>query len=210
MAEIRLYIDATDNQLIAGLNSATPVPASSLPFFYGDTLPLRVYLFNKLPDALPSDFPFEIIPTNGLSFFVYLDDGKPSPTIYTQQITWATDPNNQYWYANLALNTAALATLIGTSTSASCWLKIGYVQDGLQTTVYSQQVTIGVGIPVASLTTPPGLTALSVEVANATYVPLQPVAGQAIWLMSPLGKKIALMAVDDADGGWHFESNNVA
>lgn len=206
-AQLDLYIDTTDNAFIGGLNTTANVNPFDLPLFYGDTISLRIYLMDKLQTTNPSIFPYEILGTAGLQLFLYLDDGLVAGTIYTQQITWSTDANNQYFYANLALNTAALATLLGSATSRECYLKIGYVQGGLQTTVISRQVQIGVGIPSVALVVPPGQTPLSAEVAAATFFPLTPVAGQPLFIMSPAGKIFMMRAVDNADGtaspeGW--------
>lgn len=206
MAQYTLYVDTTSNRLIGGLATAASVAPASIPFFYGDTLQLQVYLMNKLQTVFPSDYPYIIIPTPGLQLFLYLDDGLVGGTIYTQQISWAPDPANQFFSANLALNTAAIQALLGAKTSGTCWIKIGYVQNGLQTTVYSQQVNINVGLPTMNLVVPPGLNPLSVEVAAATYFPQQPVAGMPFYLKSPNGHVMMLQAVDNPDGsvsaGW--------
>jgi hypothetical protein len=209
MVQINLYIDTTENILISGLNTSGSFDPNKIPFYYGDTVNLRVYLMDKLQVRFPSDFPYSIIPTTGLQLFLYLDDGTVGGTIYTQQISWATDANSQYFYATLALNTAALATLLGVSTGKTCYLKIGYVQAGLQTTVFSQTINIGVGIPASGLVVPPGLTPLSVEVANATYYPLAPAAGVPLYITSPNGKILIIRAVDQPDGTADMEASPI-
>ncbi len=209
MAHLTLYVDTTSNDLISGLNRSDTVDPQKIPFYYGDTINLKIYLFDKVQTSSPNDFTPLIIPTTGLQLFLYLDDGIVNGTVYTQQITWSTDANEQYFYASLALNTVALQTLLGATTGKQCYMKIGYIQDGLQTTVFSQLVNIGVGIPNTTLVVPAGLTPLSAEVANATYYPLQPVAGLPLYIESPLGKILVLRAVDQPDGSALLEATPI-
>lgn len=211
MPQLTLYIDTQANQLVTGTTSTQTVQPSSIPLFYGDTLSLVIYLLTKTKSTTrPNDYDVSIVNTAGLQLFLYLDDGTVSGTIYTQQIVWTPDANNTYFSANLALNTAALLTLIGTSTSgASCWLKIGYVQGGLQTTVLSAQVTVGVGLPTSAVVVPAGQTNVSAEVANATYFPQAPVNGKPLYLASESGKVCALYFVDNPDGTASFQASQV-
>lgn len=212
MARLSLFIDTTSNSLIAGVNAPMSVNPASLPLYYGDTLNLQIYLMNTTGTTLSSSNPYTIINNAGLQLFVYLDDSIVGGTIYTQQISWNADPANSYFYSTLSLNTAALATLLGSATSKTCWMKIGYVENGLQTTVLSVVVTIGVGIPSTSLVVPAGLNALSVEVARTMFVPIDgnpdnPGAG--FYLVSPAGKKIFISAFDNPDGTCTLQASPV-
>lgn len=211
--QVVLYIDTTANRLVSGLSSPSPIAASSIPLFFGDTISLKVYLLDKNPNANPTTTnPYAPINLSGLQLQLYIDNGLvTSPTIYTQQVTFnvnSTNASSQFFYADLALNTTPLQTLISNAggISAQAYLKIGYVQSAVATTVLSQQVTIGVGLPSAALSVPAGQTALTVEVANNTFVPLQPLAGQPIQLMSGLGKVLVLYAKDEADGSVTFQA----
>jgi len=212
VADLKLFNNISNNTLVAGQKSTQPVDPSSLPLYFGDTLNLIIYLL-QIPTGYnaqdPSNSTLETVTTAGLQLFLYLDDGVVGGTIYTQQVAFATDPTNSYFYGTLALNTPALQTLLGTNTSAPCWLKMGYVQNGVQTTTLSKQVTIGVGIPVGALVVPAGLTPLSQEVAQAEFFPLQPKAGLALYLESPNGKIIAVVAVDNPDGTASLQANPV-
>lgn len=203
MAELKLFINTSNNTLLAGQSSTQSVDPSSLPLFFGDTLQLTIYLL-ELPAgysaADPASSTLETVDIAGLQLFLYLTHGEIDGDIYAQQIAFTPDLVNNCFTGNLALNTAALDTLLGAATSAQCWLKIGYVQGGLQTTVFSKTVTIGVGLPAEALVVPPGQTPLSAEVANATYLTQAPVAGRPIYLESANGKIIALLAVDNPDG----------
>jgi hypothetical protein len=209
MASLSLFIDTTSNGLIADVNDASSINPASLPLYFGDTLSLSVYLMNKVGTTLSGSNPFSVINTAGITFFLYLDDGLVGGTIYTQQISWSTDPTNSYFLSSLSLNTLALQTFLGAATSKSCWMKAGYVQNGLQTTVLSVMVNIGVGIPSVSLVVPAGLTPLSAEVANTTYVQVQGVAGNGFYLVSPSGKKIYIHVADNPDGTATLNSDPV-
>lgn len=212
MAAHALYIDTSSNTLLSGIGaSAGPVNANTLPLYFGDTLALQIYLLAPLQNPPPSDFAYQVIETDGLALFLYIDAGTVGGTIYTQQINWtiANDGEFDYFSGNLSLNTVALEALMGTATSATAWIKIGYIQNGLQTTVFSQQIQITVGLPLVNLTVPPGQTPLSAEVAQQTYLSLQPVNGRALMLSSPLGKIIELVVVDNPDGSASLKENNL-
>ena len=212
MASLALFIDTTSNSLIAGINAPTSVNPAGIPFYFGDTLNLSVTLLNTTGTTLSGSNPYTIINTSGAQLFLYLDDGLVAGTIYTQQISWQTDPTNSYFFSSLSLNTNALQTLLGIKTSASCWLKVGYVQNGLQTTVLSALVSIGVGIPSTNLVVPANLTPLSAEVAANLFVhldgnPNNP--GQGFYLVSPAGKKFFVCIADNPDGTGTFQANPV-
>ena len=186
--------------MVAGLNRSAVLDPLSIPFYYGDTINLIVYLLTPNPVADPQSPKFSIIPTTGVQLFLYLDDGTIGGTIYTQQIAWSTDANSQYFFATLPINTAALQALMGSTQQQTVSIKIGYVAGGQTTTVFSQQIQIRVGLPNVALAVAPGLTALSQEVAKATYFPIFPQAGLSLLLMSPNGKQIAISVVDNPDG----------
>ena len=212
MARLSLYIDTTSNGLIAGVNNPFSINPASLPLYYGDTLNLQIYLMNSTGTTLSSSNPYTVINNAGLQLFVYLDDSIVGGTIYTQQISWASDPTNSYFYSTLSLNTAALQTLLGAATSKTCWLKVGYVENGLQTTVLSVVVTIGVGIPSTSLIVPAGLNALSVEVARTMFLPIDGNPnnpGNGFYLISPAGKKLFVSAFDNPDGTASLQASPV-
>jgi len=212
MASLNLTIDTTNDALLAGYYAPITIDPQSLPFYFGDTISLKVQLLNKTNTTLAGSNPYTIINTAGLQLFMFLTDGKIGGTIYTQQISWNTDPTFSYFFSTLSLNTLALQTLLGMNTSATCWLQIGYVQNGLPVTVFSQQIVISVGIPATNLVVPAGLTPLSAEVANAMFVhldgnPNNP--GQGFFLVTPNGKKLFICAADNPDGTAVFQANPV-
>jgi hypothetical protein len=215
MPQLNLFIDTTvqGGQLLASQTSSSPINAASLPFQYGDTISLQVYLLTRIANPNGPGTILSGISTVGISLQVYLCDTLSS-TVYTQQIVWTTDPNNSYFIGNLALNTTGLLELLGGGASpmlasAQCQLKINYVQNGLPTTVYNQTVTVGVGSPNAAQSVPAGLTPLSVQVAQSLFLPKQPVNGQGIILASNAGKQFILQIVDNPDGTASFIASEI-
>ncbi len=213
---LNIFIDIANDALIGGLNSSRVGSATNLPLFYGDTLAVQVYLMTPIAQnpnpAAPAGFPYVGVSTAGLSLSLLIDDGLPDTTnIYTQQLTWATDANNSYFYANVPLNTAAIKTLLGSKSSASATLQIGFTQGGLPRTILVQPITITAGIPNVVVAVPAGQTSISAEVALATFIPKDSTVrlGEPIYLSSPLGKIIALMCVDNGDGTASFQANPI-
>jgi hypothetical protein len=213
MAQVTLFINTTNGTLAASQTNASVVDPSSLPLYYGDTLLLNIYLLQTPPGydpANPTASQLQTVPLAGLTLYVYMDDGTVNNVIYTQQIAWSVDPTVSFFYASLPLNTAPLLALFANAaTSATVWLKIGYVQNGLTTTVFSEQVTMGVGLPNAPLVVPPGLTPLSVEVAKTMFLQLAGVAGGGFYLISAAGKKVYIANVDQGDGTAAVEASPV-
>ncbi len=200
MPTLNLYIDVQNNRLLTSKDQPTIVNSQSLPIFYGDTVQVNVWLLESNTPAQLGSSTYSIIPTQGLSLLLYINDGKlTGGTNYTQQLVWNTDANNQYFYANLPLNTANLATLLtGGSTEAT--MVIGYTQNGYPTTVFSGTVNFQVGLPAGAQVVPPGLTPLSVEVANQTFMPIIPVPGQALALAAADGTVGYITLVKTAGG----------
>lgn len=213
MIATSLYISLLPAVIFNGFGpGASQVDPRTIPFLFGGQLPLNIYLLEQIQDPPPGTFPYNIAPTTGLQLFFYLTSGAIGGTIYTQQINWDTDPNNQYFTANLPMNTANLETLLAGVMGANYAggvMQIAYVQNGLQCPICSFPVQIGVGTPIIDLEVPAGLTPLSAEVANATYVPKQPVAGQGITLESVQGKLIELVYLDNPDGSATLQFNKL-
>lgn len=170
MAQFDLYIDTVAGSLVTG--PANPSVAIMPRLTQGDTISLRIYLLARTV-TYPVANPFSIINNANLSLKVAIGpkDGTPGSTLYTQQFTWQQDATNQYFYADLPLNTAAIGTLLGSSASATAWFEIEYTQNTFPTTVFSQQVTIHAEvIESGTVSAPAGLTAISAEECNATFL----------------------------------------
>jgi hypothetical protein len=211
---LSLYIDTTSNSLITGNGNPAIVSAAALPFFYGDTVTMNIWLFSRIATATGQNttFPFQVIPTTGLTLFFYIDDGTVNGTIYTQQISWTADLSTNFFTAPVNLATSGLLTIVEASqpAAATAYMKIGYIQSGQQTCVIggaANQVNIGVGLPSSAVPAPPaGQTPLSLEVAKATFVQLLGPPGLDPVLTSPNGHKIQLACVDNPDGTHSFQT----
>ena len=177
----------------------------SLPFFYGDTIVLNVYLYQLVQAATnpAGNFPYQIIPNMGLQLELFIDDGTIAGTLAPLAgcVNWAPDPTNSYLTGTLSLNTEALAIKIGTGISLSCYLSVGYIANGQTTTVLKVPINIGVGVLNGPFTVPPTLTPLSLEAARNMFFPIQPVKGQVLYLATLTGRVFMAAAVDDAAGG---------
>lgn len=209
MPNLQLFINTTNNQLVAGLTSGQVVDPMSLPLFYPDTPNLAVYLLNLPPGYNPSNQSASVLATvspAGLKLYAFLDSGLPGATPYTQQVSFTIDPTNSFFTGQLPLNTAGVQALIAGLTQVTAWLHIGYTDGfGNQFTVLSRQVLIRVGInPSAAIVVPPGLTPLSKQEALQLFWTVQPVAGRPLYIESPNGKTFALTAVDNPDGTASF------
>ena len=201
MPKFNLYIDVQNNRLLTSKDEPTIVNSQNLPLFYGDTVQVNIWLLQSTTPAQLGSSTYSIVPTQGLSLQLYINDGKlTGGTNYTQQLAWNTDANNQYFYANLALNTANLAALMASSNTTAT-LVIGYTQNGYPTTVFSGTVNFQVGLPAGANVVPAGLTPISVEVANQTFMPIIPVPGQALALAAADGTVGYITLVKTAGGG---------
>lgn len=205
MPQLTLYIDTSKNRLLTALNLAQVLDITSLPIFYPDVLQLQVYLMVPLQTQInPAQPSYAIINTAGLALELEISDGKADNdrTVYASQYAWNTDANNQYFYANLNLNTVPMQTLVKATepNKANAFLKVAFIGAGGQTDILSQSISIGIGIGNPQLIMPPQLTALAREVADQLYYPIQGKAGVPIYAVSPNGKIIMGQAIDKPDG----------
>ena len=208
MAAITLYIDTTDGVLLAGQVGPQLINPLTLPFFYGDTLTVNIWLYQRLAAASgQTPFPFSLLFNAGLAIQLAIYNGTVAGLLapYAACVNFVPDPTNSYVTGQLSLNTAALEALIGTGTSANAFLCIGYFLNGFTTTVFKGQVNVGVGIVNGPIAIPPQLTPLSEQAAALQFLSIQPVPGQPYYLASASGRVIAITAVDDPNGGVHVD-----
>lgn len=170
MAQFDLYVDTYSGKVVGG--PTNPAVATLPRFTQGDTISLRIYLLARTP-SFPYGTPYSVINNAALSLKVALGprNGTAGSALYTQQFTWARDATNSYFFADLPLNTAAITTLLGAAETATAYFEIEYTQNALPTTVLQEAVTIYAEvIETGVVTVPAGETALSAEVANATFL----------------------------------------
>lgn len=200
MAQFDLYIDTYSGELMAGQTNSAP---GVLPrFVQGDTISLRIYLLAR---NATNPVTWSIINNSTLSLKVALGpkDGTAGSSLYASQFTWNRDANNTYFYATLALNTAAIATLLGSAATAQAYFEVEYTENGFPTTALQKLVTIDAEvIETASLTVPAGATAISAEDANATFLK-RTISGVVILQNDTTLKQVAMYVGDD--GEVHFD-----
>jgi len=170
MAQFDLYVDVVSGDLVTGPSNGQLAAFPKL--VQGDTPAFNIYLLKRTV-TYPLTNPYSIINNAALSLKVGIGpkDGTAGSALYTQQFTWTRDANNQYFTASLPLNTAAIATLIGSGSNATAWFEIEYTEGGFPTTVFQKLVTIEAEvIETGVLTTPAGATAVSLEEIIAQFL----------------------------------------
>jgi len=195
---LNLFIDTSDGVLLQGQQNAQVISALTLPLFIGDTLTVYLWLFQRIPNSVnpANNFPFQTILNTGIAPVLYLT------------VVWNPDPTQSYAVGTLNLNTPGLIAALGTKTSLSAYLLVGYLQNGVSTTVLNQKIVLGAGVPNGVPAVPEGLTPLSVQQARLMFMPIEPPAGQSLYLASPLGKVIEIACVDEGGtGGYHIDEN---
>lgn len=205
MAQFDLYIDVSQNMLVGG--TLNPQAAKAPPFVQGDSPTFRIFLLTPTGNPIT---PYNFIPTAGLSLEAALGSKIGSgSTLYTNQYVWtpSTDPQNpNYWIATFPMNTAAITTLIGAAASAQAWFEVKYVTNGVPTTVLQLQVTVQAAvIQGAGVVVPPGLTPVSAEYVNATFLK-QTIVGPFFLVDPNTNKKFAIYVGDD--GSLHADPVN--
>lgn len=169
MAQVDVYVDSYSGDFVVGPQNPSIAPAPR--FTEGDTMSMRIYLLARTT-TFPVN-PYSIINNAGLTLKVALGPktGDAGSALYTQQFTWGKAADNSYFFADFPLNTAGIATLIGSGERASAWFEIEYSQNAVPTTVLSKNVTVEAEvIETGSLAVPAGSTPLSAEEANATFL----------------------------------------
>jgi hypothetical protein len=209
---LNLFIDTSDGVLLQGQQNAQVISALTLPLFIGDTLTVYLWLFQRIPNSVnpANNFPFQTILNTGIAPVLYLTDGTVagSANPLASCVVWNPDPTQSYAVGTLNLNTPGLIAALGTKTILSAYLLVGYLQNGVSTTVLNQKIVLGAGVPNGVPAVPEGLTPLSVQQARLMFMPIEPTAGQSLYLASPLGKVIEIACVDEGGtGGYHIDEN---
>jgi|SRR5438105_50863 len=135
----RLFIDTDRSLPVVGVSDSS---VAELPaFVQQDTLALRVTLlagFSRVSSYTP-------IPVAGITIEAALGVRVGNTSLlYTQQFTWVAsgDLADPYYQANLPMNTAAIATLLGSGEQAQAWFEVKMLDGGVPRTVLSRLVTI--------------------------------------------------------------------
>ena len=193
-----LYIDTARRVLVAGPQNSSIVQAPT--FEQGNTVTMRIRALQPTANFPAGDPPYTLIPVAGRTLQLAIGTKVGNSQLhYVEQYVWTagTDLIDAYWYADVAFNTDAVATAIGSSVSKTAYLEINLVE-GTPRTILSQQVTIEASVIKNDLVTvPAGLTPLSAEAARALFV------AQGPWV-SPDGTKRANVYLGN-DGAIHAD-----
>lgn len=195
MATWDLYIDVFNQILISGLGGQS----ANLPqLFQGDTPKFRIFLCYPTYSPL---MPYNLVQIGGLSLQVAVGDKQGSGgTVYTSQLTWApsSDPGNpNYFTASLPLNTAPINAKLGSNASFGAFFQVVYLQGGVQTTVLEIACTINASvIQGGGVVVPPGLTPVSAEYVNATFL-TRTIQGGFTMVDPNTGKRFFIYVGDD-------------
>lgn len=169
MATLKLYNDITARGLVSGITNSVPF---SLPYLYqGDIIPIQ---FSALihTQTWPISNPFEVFDTDRytLKLGLYKSDG----TELAAQNTWTASADKQSYSAQLALNTAAITTAMGTGTSITAVRFEAELSesDGSITTGFQIEVTIARSyITNATVAPPAGEVAAVQSWVNGLFIP---------------------------------------
>jgi hypothetical protein len=204
MANLDLYIDTTSCKPVAGFSNSSIIDLPLL--IQGDTLNVRIWLMKRTSTHPVT--PFEYIPNTDITLQVAIGTRVGTGgTLYTQQYTWTpnSDASNPYFSAQLPMNTSAIDSLLGASSSATAYLEVKYVSGGQPTTVLSQQITINAAvIHNGSITVPAGQTPLSAESAQALFLQRTITASAAAPIIITNGTQSTALYVG-SDGALHFD-----
>lgn len=203
MANLDLYIDTTARQAVFGFTNSSQFQIPS--FTQDDTINMKVRLMTRT--ATFPITPYSYIPNTGLTLEVAIGTKiGTGGALYTNQYTWtlSTDLSDPYFSAQLPLNTAEIAALLGSSDSKTAFLEVKFIDGGVPTTVLSVQVTVqACVIHSGSFTVPAGLTPLSAEAAAAIYLQRTIVGPITLVNATDATKKCSVYV--DTDGSFHAD-----
>lgn len=164
-SRLKLYVDWYNKKLQASLASRGP---ASLPALYQyDVLPLQIYVVEPDPDAGPNGT--SIIPVSGKALQVGIS-GSMEGTVIASQNVFDTNTDENYFFANLALNSAALDSFL-TEDSKTVYFEIEMVEGTATTTLLQATSSLRrVVLTDAAVGTVPGQTPVSLEMMNQMFL----------------------------------------
>lgn len=190
-ATLKLYVDTFTGRLCTSPNSnqspGTPV------FFQGDVKAMQIHLLEPAPTLGTGNYTYPDISNMTLLMAIGSAPtgtvGGPTPII--TQFTWTkvgTGGTTPYFTAEVGFNTAGVATLIGTASSATAYMEV-QVSEGTAVQTYLQiPITINAElIESGTLAVASVLTPISREEAVAMFVQYLAPNGSTITLPSPDG-----------------------
>lgn len=205
-ARLKLYVNWSEKKLMIGPKNNGTFQLPSL--YQGDVVPIEVHIFEPDPDGGPNDFIKQDVSSMALKLGI-----GPAPTgtaggpsLYVTQFTWSKNTDENYFYADVAMNTAELTTAIGSSASLSAYMELEVTEGSGVTTIWQGAVTIKAELIEASTATvAAGETPLSLDVALQMFAQKIMPAGETFTLVSSDGTRRIVLYCHD-DGSFHSDA----
>lgn len=199
-ATLKLYIDTFRRILVTSPTNSQQFTLP--PLFQGDIQAVQIQFLEPDPIEGESSYTAPDISNMSLNFAIGQQPtgsaGGPSP--FVTQFSWTKDIPNHIFTAEVALNTAGLDAWLASASSRSDACLEVEVNEGTSRTTYLQlnSVTIKAElIESGTLSVAAGLTAISREEANATFLQKASGAGDTWTALSPNGTYRIIYGVND-------------
>lgn len=163
-----------------------------------ESIPLRVYLLEPVPDAEGPDL-YARVDIANLSLRVTVNNTFDDATPLAEQQTWAKDAAQNNWTGVLDLNTGGMNTYIGSSDSVPAYLQITVSEaDGVWRVVYQRAITIENSVAQPSTVSPdPGQTFRNAQESDGIYDTPQMRPGLQKVIISQNGNWQRIIGVDN-------------
>lgn len=197
-AKIELYIDTYSGELVSGTDNRR---AATLPkFVYGDDLTFWIYQLERTT-TYPDAGGYAVV-NNAAHTLKMALGSKATGALVTQQYTWTPDAQNQYFYATLPMDTAAILALLNSTAQVQSWFEIKRIQGGRPTTILQKEVILNASVILpSSVTVPANERPLSLEYGEAAYLKAE---NTGCVIVNPnTGAKVQMYLGDD--GVVHFD-----
>jgi hypothetical protein len=199
MGLLQLYVNIAEKTLVEGIASRTRV--SLPPFFQGDTVSLEIAVLKRNPGGGYAA-PFSKLTLSGYSCRVGLGlapVGNTAVTPAALQTTFTISADNLFT-GDLALNTAGINTMLGSSAQVSGVFEIELGIGGTYETIFQTTVTLKAELIESAATVPtPTETYLTASETEAQFVAKVMGNGEAIYIPNEAGD-FATKLWTDSDG----------
>ena len=189
-----LFVDWTNKGLLQSeLGGEFILPA----FFKYEGIPYRVSIMTPDYSEIPPGYSKVDIANMALRITVNstLDDASPE----AERQTWDKDSANNWFTGELSLNTAAIASLVGSATSVTAYFQIQVSESGGDwRTIYQTQITIKNSVTQPTTVSPDPVTVYYTKAeADGLFLTGKNRPGVQIGTVSPNGLHVRWLGVDD-------------
>lgn len=138
-AEIELFNDLTNSELVKGLNDKSAFTLKS--FFQGAQIDLKLYPIKPIVGAVSPNY-YSLVSTATLLPFVYVGPAPGATALLAYQDVWTLDATNGFFRATLNLNTTEMNAAIGSTGTFSTTFEIQWSDSGVRRTTYQSGITM--------------------------------------------------------------------